>query len=145
MVNLSHLAVVVTTSIVTRVVSRVIWLVAFIHGRVICPIKNKIPKLFYFLFTKICVSKNPLLQTPGTLDILATPTMAGSQSPLEAKRVRRLIKFSPPILIFLLLHLQLFLRLPSFSSVRCFLRVAAQNEVEVWIQDAACCSEGGIY
>ena len=46
---------------------------------------------------------------------------------------------------FLLLHLQLFLRLPSFSSVRCFLRVAAQNEVEVWIQGAACCSEGGIY
>ena len=27
---------------------------------------------FYFLFTKICVSKNPSLQTPGTLDILAT-------------------------------------------------------------------------
>ena len=28
--------------------------------------------LFTFLFTKICVSKNPSLQTPGTLDILAT-------------------------------------------------------------------------
>jgi len=43
-VNLSHLAVVVTTSIVTRVCIRVIWLAAGLHCRVSCPIKMKIPK-----------------------------------------------------------------------------------------------------
>ena len=101
--------------------------------------------LLYFLFTKICVSKNPLLQTPGTLDILATPTMAGSQSPLEAKRVRRLIKFSPPILIFFSCISSSFsASLLSRPSV-VFLRVAAQSEVDYWIQGAASCSEGGIY
>ena len=101
------------------------------------------PFFFYFLFTKICVSKNPSLQTPGTLDILATLQwhflFHRHWTPNEsADSSNFLFLFN-----FLLLHLQLLLRLPSFSSVRCFLRVAAQNEVDSWIQGAACCSEGG--
>jgi len=97
---------------------------------------------FTFLFTKICASKNPLLQ----LRVLSTFWQLQQWQFLNYHwKPNESIDSSNFLFLFnfLLLHLQLFLRLPSFSTVRYFLRVAAQNEVDSWIRGAASCSEGG--
>ena len=100
--------------------------------------------LLYFLFTKICVSKNPSLQ----LQVLSTfwqlyngifsSIAIGRQMSPQTHQI-----FSSYLIFFSCISSSFSASLHSRPSV--VLRVAAQNEVDSWIRGAASCSEGEIY
>jgi hypothetical protein len=98
--------------------------------------------LLYFLFTKICVSKNPSLQ----LQVLSTfwqlyngifsSIAIGRQMSPQTHQ-----NFSSYLIFFSCISSSFSASLHSRPSV--VLRVAAQNEVDSWIRGAVSCSEGG--